>query len=190
MKRLYRRSQNQCAQRRGQRQRIDQRDAHGDSHRQSELLEEDAGGAAHERHGDENHHEDQRGGEQRDRKPAHSVFRGFEGRGVALVKTSFHRLHHHDGVVHHRADDQHQCEERQQVDGESCHLHESESADKRHDNTHGGNQGGTDVLQEKQHHDQHPITSGLSQMRRAYCAPHTSTLPTPLMRSRAGRRLL
>ena len=32
--------------------------------------------------------------------------------------------------------------------------------------------------------------SGLSQMRRAYGAPHTSTLPTPLMRRMAGRRLL
>jgi len=36
-----------------------------------------------------------------------------------LVYMALDRLHHHDGIVHHRADRQHQSKKRKGVDGET-----------------------------------------------------------------------
>ena len=46
-----------------------------------------------------------------------------------LLDVVLHRLHHHDGVVHHEADGEHEAEERQRVDGEAEEREEHEGAD-------------------------------------------------------------
>ena len=49
---------------------------------------------------------------------------GLQGRVArrhALFDVMLHRLHHHDGVIHHQADGQHQPEQRKRVDGKAQH---------------------------------------------------------------------
>ena len=66
-----------------------------------------------------------------------------------------HGLHHHDRVVHHDADGQHQGEQRDQVDGQPEELHHEEGADQRHRHGQDGDQRGTPVAQEQEHHQGH-----------------------------------
>ena len=64
----------------------------------------------------------------------------------------FHGLDHDNGVIHHDPDRQHQAKERQNVDREPQHREEDERADERHGHGEEGNQRGTPVLQEDEHH--------------------------------------
>ena len=68
-----------------------------------------------------------------------------------------HRFDHHDRVVHHDADRQHQREERDQVDRHAEQLHEKEGPDQRYRNRQGRDQRGTPISEEQEDHqrDQH-----------------------------------
>ena len=83
--------------------------------------------------------------------------RGRQPRGdVAL-----HVLHHHDGVVDHDADRQHEPEQRQIVQRESEHRHQEERPDQRYRNRDQRNDGGAPSLQEQDDH-QHDQQNGLA----------------------------
>jgi len=60
---------------------------------------------------------------------------------------AFHALDHHDGVVHHQADRQHQAEERQRIDGKTEHREEYECAYQRDGHGKKWNQRGAPALQ-------------------------------------------
>ncbi len=68
---------------------------------------------------------------------------------------ALHVLHHHDGVIHHDADGQHQSEQRQCVQRETEHVHHRERADQR--DRHGDQRDDRRApgLQEQHHHDHH-----------------------------------
>ena len=130
-------------------------DAYRYGHRQSELRVERPRCTGHERYGDEHRHEYQRRGDDGVRNAFHGVDARHVGRFVAHVEPCLHGLDHHDGVVHHRTDDQYQREQRDQVDTESRHRHEGERTDERHDDAHQRDQRRADVLQEDVYDEDH-----------------------------------
>ena len=64
-------------------------------------------------------------------------------------------FHHHDGVIHHDADGQHQPEEGERVDGESERVHHGEGADERDRHRGQRDDRGPPRLQEKDDHQHH-----------------------------------
>ena len=104
--------QHQGAQRGRKRQGVDGRKTDGNGHRDAELRVEDTRRAAHHRHGNEDGHENERRGDDRARDALHGVVRGHVGRFVAHVETRLHGLDHHDGVIDHRTDGEHEGEQR------------------------------------------------------------------------------
>ena len=65
----------------------------------------------------------------------------------------FYRLNHHDGIVDHGADDQHEGEEREHVEREADGVDDGQCGDERHDDGNGGDDGGAPALQEDEHHE-------------------------------------
>ena len=66
-----------------------------------------------------------------------------------------HRLDHHDRIVDHDANCQHQREERDQVDRQSHKLHEEKRTDQGNGHGNRRNERGTHVAQEQEHHQRH-----------------------------------
>ena len=66
-----------------------------------------------------------------------------------------HRLDHHDGVVHHEPDSQHQAEERERVDREAQEGEEHEGADQRDRHRQQRDQSRPEPLEEDEHDDDH-----------------------------------
>lgn len=64
-------------------------------------------------------------------------------------------FHHNDGVVHQQADGQDHAEHGQGVDGKTERGQDPEGTQQYHRNRHGGDDGGTEVLQEQEHHQEH-----------------------------------
>ena len=62
---------------------------------------------------------------------------------------------HHDGVVHHQADGQHQPQQGQGVDGEAQGVQKDECTDQRHRDGHEWNQRRPPVAQEQENHRHH-----------------------------------
>ncbi len=111
----------QSAERRGQRQRDDARDHHRQHDGHRELLVHLPGDAAEKGDRDEYRAEHQH---DRDQRPAHltdGAVSRHPGRHLLLGHDPFDVLDHHDRVVHHDADGQHQAEQRQHVDREAEH---------------------------------------------------------------------
>ena len=105
---------------RGERQGVEQRDGNGDGHRQSELRVERSCDATNEADGHEYRHEHQRGGDERRGNVVHGLGSHFFRISIlTTLQSRLHRLYHHDGVVHHRTDNENQCEERQHVQREA-----------------------------------------------------------------------
>src|SRR5205807_2684597 len=77
----------------------------------------------------------------------HGAGGGFAG-PHAVIDMALHRFHHHDGVIHHNADGQHQSEHAGDIDGEAQQREQRERADDRYGNGQQRNQRGAPVLQE------------------------------------------
>ena len=140
---------------RAERQGVQAGDTHGHGHRDPELRVEDTGGAAHEGHGDEHGHEHERTGDYGHRHVREGILRGQVGRLVAGIELRLHGLDHDDGVIHHRTDDQHEGEQRQDVDAEPGYLHGCERTHEGHDDGDGRDDRTLEVLQEEVHHENH-----------------------------------
>ena len=149
------RFQEMCTEGRAQRQCVNHRYEHSHGHRQTELRVEDTAGAAHEAHGDEHRHEDQRGSDERRGNITHGRERGRSAVTLASIKLCLRSFSHHYGIVDHRAYDQHQGEQRQRVERETRYVEETERAHQRHHNSYKRYQRGTPVTQEQQHHQHH-----------------------------------
>jgi hypothetical protein len=65
---------------------------------------------------------------------------------------TLHRLHHHDGVVHHDADGQHQSEHAGDVDRKTQQREDRERSDHRDRHGEQRNQRSAPVLQENEDH--------------------------------------
>ncbi len=98
------------AQGRAERQRVEGRDDRGNGDGQGELAEELAGDSRDEHARDEHRGEHQPDGDHRRRDLGHGLV-GGGARRHALLDVVLRGLDHHDGVVDHDADGQHQPEQ-------------------------------------------------------------------------------
>ena len=78
--------------------------------------------------------------------------RGKIRRCVPLVKLGLHGLHHNDGIIYHRTDDEHQGKQREQIEREAHHGKKGKCAHQRNENRDGRNQRGTQILKKHIHH--------------------------------------
>ena len=62
---------------------------------------------------------------------------------------------HHDGIVHHQANRQHQRQQRERVDAEARQRHHGKGADQRHRNGDERNQRGAQRAQKNKNHQRH-----------------------------------
>ena len=138
---------------RTERQGTESRNGHGHGHSQTELPVIGTAETAHESRWDEHTHEDNGGGDNGCRNVVHRLVGGLLGSCRRVFQFLLHRLHHDDGIIDHSTDDQHQCEESDEVEREANHIHEGKGAHERDNNAHRRNDGGTPVLQEQQHHE-------------------------------------
>src|SRR5262249_181583 len=89
-----------------------------------------------------------------DNRPRH-FFHGLDGGGARFVAARNHAfdvLQHDDGVVHHNADGQHETKQRDVIEAEIHQSHDGEGADDRYGDVDHGQDHGSPILQEKQHH--------------------------------------
>jgi hypothetical protein len=151
----------QGGERRRQRQRVDRRDHRRDRDGHRELAIELAREAADESQRHEHGHQHQR---DRDDGPGHFAHRpvGRFTRREPRLDVPLDVLHHHDGVVHHDADRQHQPEQAQRIDRETEHVQHREGTDHRHRHGQQRNDRSAPRLQE-QDHDQHHQHDGFEQ---------------------------
>ena len=82
--------------------------------------------------------------------------------GHALLDIVGRAFHHHDGVIHHDADREHDRKQRRDIDGEAERRHRRKSTDDGHRHRGRRHQHRAPVLQEDQDHHQHEET-GLDQ---------------------------
>jgi hypothetical protein len=73
----------------------------------------------------------------------------------ALFDFDLDRLHHHDGIVHHDPDGQHQAQQGKDIDGKSDHGKGHEGGQQGNRDGDGGDQGRPPVLDEDEHHQDH-----------------------------------
>ena len=144
--------QDQGRQGRAQGQGVEGRDddRDGDGHRK--LLVELARDAGNENGGQKDSGEHQGDG---DHRPG-DLLHGLEGRLLgreAVLDVVLHRLHHHDGVVHHESDGEHQAHEGDRVDGKPQEGKHGEGPDQRNRHRQRRDQGRPPALQEDEHHD-------------------------------------
>ena len=120
----------------------------GDSQRERELPVEHAHRACHHgyRHEYRRHHQRNRHDSPADL--THCFQSSFPGSQALFVHLGMHGLHHHDGVIHHNTDGQHQRKQCEQVDGEAEHVHKEEGAYQRYRHGQNRDEGRTEVLQE------------------------------------------
>ena len=83
----------------------------------------------------------------------HRLSSGILGRCQRVFQLLLNCLNHHDGIVDHGTDDQHQCEEGNKVEREAYHIHKGKGTNERDDDADRRNDGGAPVLQEQQHHE-------------------------------------
>ncbi|MNM47889.1 hypothetical protein D3C81_588640 [compost metagenome] len=139
---------------RRQGQRVDRRDHRGDGDGDRELLVELTGDARQERHRHEHRTQHQRDGDDRPGHFAHRLMRSGQ-RGKAFLDVAFNVFHHHDRVIDHDADRQHQAEQAQRVDREAQQVQRAERTDDRHRHRDERDDRGTPGLQEQDHHQHH-----------------------------------
>ncbi len=115
-------------QRRRQGQRVERRDDRRDGNGQCELFIELPGKARNKRCRYEHRAQHQRRGNDRPRHFSHGLVRRLD-RFKPQLDVTLDVLDHHNRVVHHDADGQYQAEQRQRVQRETEHVHQSEGAD-------------------------------------------------------------
>ena len=123
------RFQEHCTQCRRKCQRVQSGDTDCNGHGQTELTVEYTGCSRHERNGDEHehHHEGDRDDGAADL--VHGVNRCLARALVTDVKFGMYRLDHHNRVIDHNRDGEHQCGECDEVDGEADQAHAEECTD-------------------------------------------------------------
>ncbi|KAG1450766.1 hypothetical protein G6F57_016329 [Rhizopus arrhizus] len=153
-RRVVVRAEEAAAQRRGQRQRDDHRDHDGRHQGDGEFAEERAHHAAGEQQRDEHRH--QRGG---DRDDGEADLAGPGQRRLharhALVEVAHDVLDHHDRIVDHEADRDHQRQHAQVAQGEAHHVHHQRGTRQRQRHGHRGDQRRCQPAQEQRHGQHH-----------------------------------
>ncbi len=134
---------------------IDQRDSHGHSHRQTELLVERTRRASHETHRDEHGHKHDRSGDQRSRQATHSLDRCVVGIPLSFFKLCLHSLHHYNRIVDNRSDHEHYSKQRQHIERETHGIDKSKRTDERHDDRKRRDQRSPKIMNKQIDHQHH-----------------------------------
>ena len=137
------------AQHRRQRERHEQRHQHAEGHHHREGFEELADDAAEENHRRENRDQGQRCGDHREHHFVAAIDRGGDRVGVDFLAVAEDVLQHHDGVVHHHADQQQQGEHGERIEGVAEEVDHRHRAHQRHRDGRGDDQGGAHAAQEQ-----------------------------------------
>jgi hypothetical protein len=88
-------------------------------------------------------------------------------KNISLAPLNFHIniFHHHNGIVNHQSDGEHDCQKREHVNGEPGQVHYEKRTNKRYGNNEHGNNGGPPVAQEEENNynykEESHINSGL-----------------------------
>ncbi len=115
------RPEQQRRKRRAERERIERGEQNGNRDGDGELLVKLAGDSGNEGRRHKDGGENQRDANDR----AGELFHRFQRRVLrrhALLDVPLHAFDHHDGVVHHQTDRQHQTKQRKRVDGKTEHA--------------------------------------------------------------------
>ena len=142
------------AERRRQDDRHQHRQQHGRGDGDGELAVDDADRAAEEGHGNEHRGQHQRDADQRAGDLAHGFLRRLAWRQSLLAHDALDVLDHDDGVVDQKADRQHHGEHGQHVDRVAEGREHAEGAQQHHRNRDHRDEGGAEVLQEDEKHDE------------------------------------
>ena len=142
----------QCAQHGGQRQRDDARHHHRTRQRQRKLDKQppSAPGCKCQRR----IHSHQRRGHGDDGKA--NLARPFDARRKrihAFFNMAINVFQHHDGVIHHQANGQHQRQQREGVDREARQRHQGKGANQADRNRDDGNDRSTQRSQKHKNHE-------------------------------------
>ena len=146
--------QEKGAERRAQRERDEAGDRRGGRDRHGKLTEELARDAGNEGGGDEHRGQHQRDREERVAHLVHGLVRRLP-RAHAESEVALDVLDHHDRVVDHDADRQHQAEQREVVQRVAERRHDRKGADQRDRDGDDRDQRGAPGLQEQDHDDDH-----------------------------------
>ena len=147
-------AQQQGAQRRGERQRVERGNEHGNGDGHGKLLEERACNARQQQGGQEHRRQHQGDGDDGTGYFLHGGESRLAGREAAL-HVGFHGFHHNHGVIHHQADGQHHAQEADGIQREAQERKQREGGDDGNRNGDGRNQRGAPALQEDEHHQNH-----------------------------------
>ena len=126
----------------------DPREHDGRGHRDAELPIELTHRTRNEGHRNENRCHHQGDGDNRSADLVNDLLGCQIGREVLFCHLGVHGFNYHDGVVYDHADCQHQCEECDQIDRQTQHLHEEEGSDQRDRHSQSRDQSGPKVAEE------------------------------------------
>jgi hypothetical protein len=144
------------AEHRRERQRHETRDEDRAGHGDAEFVEELAGVALQEGERHEDRHQRRGGRHHGEADLLRAVARGLFRRFAELFLVSVGVLKHDDGIIHHDADGDGQCEQGEVVDRVAERRHDREGRDDRGGNGKGRDDGRPQVAQEEEddHHHQ------------------------------------
>ncbi len=130
-------------------------DHHRHGHGDSQLVQQPAGCPAEKRDRHKHRHQRERGRDHGKRNLAGGSSGGRQRRFVQSFNVPECVLEHHDRVVDHQADRQHQRQQGQVVDGEPEQVNHQERPNDRGRDCQGRDQGGADAAQEQEDHQRH-----------------------------------
>jgi hypothetical protein len=145
------RLQHPRAEHRNRRERHHQRHQNGGRERHRKFTKQPAEHAAHQKDRDEHRH--QREGHRHDRK--RNLLRAAERRvhrRQPLLTIPRDVFEHHDGIVHHKAGGDRERHEGEIVEAIPEQVHHAERGDQRHRHRHRRNQGGAQIPEKHEHH--------------------------------------
>src|SRR5690554_950981 len=85
----------------------------------------------------------------------HGSISSRQGTLSSFFHFGVHCFHHHNGIIHHNTNRQHESKQGQQIDGISKQTQEEESTDNRHRNSNSWDQSGSKILKEDKYHNKY-----------------------------------
>ena len=147
------------AQGRGEDQGNQYRQAHRRNDSDRELAIDHTRGAAEEGHRQQYRRQHQGNTHQGTLDLLHGFLGRFLGRQSLFGHDPLNVFNHHDRIVHQQADGQYHTEHGQGVDAEACSGQDPEGTQQYNRYCHRGDDGGAEVLQEQEHHQEHQDNS-------------------------------
>ena len=149
------RLQQNSAEGRGERKRVDSRDYDGNGHSKTEFSIESTRCATHKRYRHEHGRHHKRDRDNGAAYLAHGINRSLARVLISHIKLGVYGLDHHNGVIHHDSDGKDKGCQREKVDREAHDPEEEHGTYQRHRHGNHWDERGAEVLKEYEHHDEH-----------------------------------